>query len=118
MWVHTHRSLCVQGRVAVWFCLCDGRKTTVGCLGNKGFPRSTCLQLFCHPFLFISPCFPLDLSSTVSKAGALRIVRLLDFCCGMPYVTAFPLGVERISVSDCVSKHPLLGVKTGGKGEL
>lgn len=119
-----HRSLCVSGQGCCVVCLCDGRETTIGCLGNKSFPWPTFLHVFYHISLSLSrhlclllsfpPSFSLGLSTSVSRARALRD-RRLDFVVVGPVWWLFPFGMEGISVSVSI---PCWVLKMGSKGKL
>lgn len=113
-----HRSLCVSGQGCCVVCLCDGRETTVGCLGNKSFPWPTFLHVFYHislslssslsaslfPSLFLSWSLYFCLPSQSSPGSTVR------FCRGRPCLMAFPFWDGG---NKCECKHPLLGVKNG-----
>lgn len=112
-----HRSLCVPGQAFCVVCLCVGRETTGGSLGNEGFPSAS-MRPSSLPCFFSSRSCPVSLSrfqplylcSSSSRAGALsgHVVDFAVLSCGW---WLLPVGwCEVVCLILCVSKNSPQGV--------
>lgn len=119
MWVHTPLSLCAgQSYCVVW--LCDGRETTVGCLGNKGLPQASVSPallppLSLHLCLLLSFLLSWSVFCLTSWSSLVMSVRLLLWY-ALCYSFSLWNGKKKCVSSWCLSIP--CWVLTGGKSKL